>query len=309
MVHKNSPAILIGDRKMGLIKYVMALMNAARLGIGGQSIGICEAAYREAYKYAHERMQFGKAIVEFPAVYEMLSIMKVKTMAARALFYETARFVDLYKTLYHIEHERALTADEKLEYKKYVRLADVYTPLLKAISSEYSNQVAYDSIQIHGGAGFMKDFPVERIARDARITSIYEGTTQLQVIAAIRGVETGTYLKQMQEYDAQELNPNLDYLRTILREMTTEYSNAFAKVSEIKEAEYISFHARRLVEMAGNIIMGYLVLAMANKEQEYKDAAEIFIKFGKAENKEKAGAIHGSEIKDLGIYKSILENM
>ncbi|OFY88360.1 MAG: acyl-CoA dehydrogenase, partial [Bacteroidetes bacterium RIFOXYA2_FULL_33_7] len=307
MVFKNSPAILIGDRKLGLIKYVMALMNAARLGIGGQSVGLCEAACREAEKYASERMQFGKAIIEFPAMYEMLSNMKAKTMASRALFYETARLVDVYKIYHHIEQERQLFKEEKEEAKTYQRLADVFTPLLKAVSSEYSNQIAYDAIQIHGGTGFMKDFPVERIYRDARITSIYEGTTQLQVVAAIRGVETGAYLKRIEEYSARAISHSLNYLKSILLDMTNEYSKMVELVREKKDNEYTSFHARRLVEMAGNIIMGYLVLDMANQDVEYKELTEVFIKLGKAENKQKAEYILNSDIKDLGIFKNITQ--
>ena len=187
LVFKDAPGELIGSRKMGLIKYVMALMNGARLGIAAQSVGISEAAYREALQYAKERAQFGKAIIEFPAVYEMLSVMKAKLDASRTLLYETSRFVDIYKTYQHISEERKLTNAERDEMKEFQRLADLFTPLAKGLTSEFCNQNAYDAIQIHGGSGFMKDYAVERIYRDARITSIYEGTTQLQVVAAIRG--------------------------------------------------------------------------------------------------------------------------
>ncbi|MFV0266028.1 MAG: acyl-CoA dehydrogenase family protein, partial [Draconibacterium sp.] len=210
LVFKNAPGELVGSRKMGLIKYVMALMNGARLGIAAQSVGVSEAAYREALAYARERMQFGKAIIRFPAVYEMLSLMKAKLDASRTLLYETARFVDMYKTYMHIAEERSLEKEEREEMKRYQRLADIFTPLVKGMSSEYSNQLAYDAVQIHGGSGFMKDYPVERIYRDARITSIYEGTTQLQVVAAIRGVTTGSYLAQIREYEAERVSPKLE---------------------------------------------------------------------------------------------------
>ncbi|HPE58365.1 MAG TPA: acyl-CoA dehydrogenase family protein, partial [Bacteroidales bacterium] len=149
LVFKDAPAELVGSRKMGLIKYVMALMNGARLGIAAQSVGVCEAAYREALAYAKERMQFGKAIVRFPAVYEMLSMMKAKLDASRTLLYETARFVDMYKTYMHISEERQLEKEEREEMKTYQRLADIYTPLVKGMASEYSNQLAYDAVQIH----------------------------------------------------------------------------------------------------------------------------------------------------------------
>ncbi|MDE7396932.1 MAG: acyl-CoA dehydrogenase family protein, partial [Muribaculum sp.] len=205
LVYKNAKAELVGSRKLGLIKYVMALMNGARLGIAAQSVGVSEIAYREALAYARDRKQFGKAIIEFPAVFEILSVMKAKLDASRTLLYETSRFVDMYKVLEDIEKERKLEKEEKDELKYYKKLADAFTPLSKGMTSEYCNQNAYDCIQIHGGSGFMKDYACERVYRDARITSIYEGTTQLQVVAAIRHVTTGTYLARIKEYEAMEI--------------------------------------------------------------------------------------------------------
>ena len=237
LVFKNAPAELVGQRRMGLIKYVMALMNGARLGIAAQSVGISEAAYREALSYAEERKQFGKPIIQFPAVYEMLSIMKAKLDASRTLLYETSRFVDIYKTYMHISEERKLEKEERDEMKYYQKLADFYTPLLKGLTSEYCNQNAYDAVQIHGGSGFMKDYPVERIYRDARITSIYEGTTQLQVVAAIRGVTTGGYLAQMREYEAVDLRPDLLPMRRTLITMTDEYEKTVHDVVRKKDNE------------------------------------------------------------------------
>ncbi|MCF8380639.1 MAG: acyl-CoA dehydrogenase family protein [Bacteroidales bacterium] len=303
MVFTNAPAKLVGDRKMGLIKYVMSLMNSARLGIGAQSVGLGEAAYREAVKYAKERVQFGKAIIEFPAVYEMLRMMDVKNKAMRTLLYETARYVDVYKAYTFISEDRPLTAEERQESKKYQKVADVFTPLLKLVSSEYANSIAYDSLQIHGGAGFMKDFPIERIYRDARITSIYEGTSQLQVVAAIRGVSTGAYLSRIQEFDAEKVMPELEYLKKMLQDMTSEYQKMVDLVNEKKDPEYLDFHARRLVEMAGNIIMGYLLLQDTVRDEEFKITTELFIRNGRSENKQKADYIMNSEIKDLGIFK------
>ncbi len=303
MVFNNAPAKLVGDRKMGLIKYVMSLMNSARLGIGAQSVGLAEAAYREALKYAHERIQFGKPIIKFPAVYEMLRLMQVKTMAIRSLLYETSRFVDIYKAYSFASDLRKLEPEERKEAKKYQRLADVFTPLLKLVSSEYSNQISYDSLQVHGGAGFMKDFPIERIYRDARITSIYEGTSQLQVVAAIRGVGTHAYINRIREYEEQDLIPELEYLRKTLINMTEEYQDMTTYVDEYDDNEYLDFHARRLVEMAGNIIMGYLLLHDSMRDEDYRNAAEIFIKTTVSENRQKADYIRNSEIKDLGIFK------
>lgn len=308
LVLRDSPAILIGERKLGLIKYVMALMNSARLGIAAQSVGISEAAYREAYKYAIERVQFGRPIIEFPAVYEMLTNMKVKTLASRALLYETARFVDIYKSYMHIEKDRKLTTEEKYLMKTYQRQADIFTPLSKLVCSEYCNQNAYDALQIHGGAGFMRDFPIERIYRDARITSIYEGTSQLQVIAAMKGVETGAYLKVIQDYATIKFPNNLQYLKDVLIKMTEHYSVARIKLIENKDNDFSSFHGRRLVEMGGNIIIGYLMLIKAKIDKENKDAAEVFIKFAQAENKMKGNYVKNSELKDLGLFKDFTSN-
>ncbi|MBE0655783.1 MAG: acyl-CoA dehydrogenase family protein [Bacteroidales bacterium] len=303
MVFTNAPAKLIGDRKMGLIKYVMSLMNSARLGIGAQSVGIAEAAYREAVKYAQERIQFGKPIIQFPAVYEMLRIMEVKTKAIRTLLYETARYVDIYKAYNFLAEVRKLEPEERQEAKKYQRLADVFTPLLKLVSSEYCNSIAYDALQVHGGAGFMKDFPVERLYRDARITTIYEGTSQLQVVAAIRGVGTSAYLNRIREYEQEKLNPELEYLRRYLQDMTVEYEEMSGFVEAQKDSEYLDFHARRLVEMAGNIIIGYLLLLDTMRDEDHRNIAEIFIKTALSGNREKADYIRNSQVKDLGIFK------
>jgi alkylation response protein AidB-like acyl-CoA dehydrogenase len=303
LVFKNAPAELVGQRKLGLIKYVMALMNGARLGIAAQSVGIAEAAYREALDYAKEREQFGKPIIKFPAVYEMISKMKAKLDGARSLLYETARFVDIYKAYAHIADERTLEKEERNEMKKYQKLADIYTPLVKGLSSEICNELAYDSLQIHGGSGFMKDYPIERIYRDARITSIYEGTTQLQVVAAIRGVTAGGYLKQIREYETTELKPELHTYRRILIQMTEEFEEAVEKVNSIGDTEFVDFHARRLVEMAGNIVMGYLLVLDTNRDSKYWKSLEVFLKVGRAENKANAEIIRYSNINDLGRFK------
>jgi alkylation response protein AidB-like acyl-CoA dehydrogenase len=307
LVFKDAPSELVGDRKMGLIKYVMALMNGARLGIAAQSVGISESAYREALAYAKERTQFGKAIIRFPAVYEMITTMKAKLDASRTLLYETARFVDIYKTYMHISEERALDKDEKNEMKKYQKLADIYTPLVKGLSSEFCNQLAYDAIQVHGGSGFMKDYPVERIYRDARITSIYEGTTQLQVVAAIRGVTTGGYLAQIREYEAQKITPELEYMRRTLIILTDEYEQAVAKVVDSNDNEFIDFHARRLVEMAGHIVMSYLLVIDSNRDAAYTRPAKAFIKMTKSVVKGHGEYIRSSAVEDLAAYKIEME--
>lgn len=303
LVFKDAPARLIGDRKLGLIKYVMSLMNSARLGVGAQSVGIAEAAYREALKYAQEREQFGKAIIQFPAVYEMLTNMRVSIDAIRTLLYETSRFVDIYKSLTHIQNERKLEADEREDLKYYQKAADLFTPLLKLTSSEYCNKIAYDALQIHGGTGYMKDFPIERIFRDARITNIYEGTSQLQVVAAIRGITNGSYLKMIREYEARKIKPEQEYLQKSLIELTNDLEEAVNRVNETKDTEYIDFQARKLVEMAANIIMGYLLLFDAMRDDTYDDSAELFIRRIISENLERKKHIYTFEPKDLGKYK------
>ncbi|WP_235714350.1 acyl-CoA dehydrogenase family protein [Alkaliflexus imshenetskii] len=303
LVFKDAPAELVGDRKMGLIKYVMALMNGARLGIGAQSVGVSEAAYREAIAYADERKQFGKAIIEFPAVYEMVASMKARLDASRTLLYETARYVDIYKSYMHISETRQLTKEERSDMKYYQRLADFFTPLLKGMTSEYCNQLAYDSLQIHGGSGFMKDYPIERIYRDARITTIYEGTTQLQVVAAIRGVTTGAYLERIREFEAMTLKPELHGYRRTLIGMTEEYEKAVRQVVEVKDNEYIDFHARRMVEMAGHIIMGYLLLLDTERNDSFRLSTDVYIKMGRAENRARAEYISNFSIDDLGLFK------
>ncbi len=304
LVFRDAPAKLVGSRKFGLIKYVMSLMNSARLGVAAQSVGISEAAYREALKYAEERAQFGRPVIYFPAIYEMLRNMEVKIKAQRTLLYETARFVDIYKNYNSISEERKLEAEERSEQKKYQRLADVFTPLLKLISSEYCNQIAYDALQVHGGAGFMKDFPVERIYRDARITSIYEGTSQLQVVAAIRGVTSGTYLNHIRDTcEKESVGPELEYLKTRLVTMTDEYEKCVERVIGEEDSEFLDFHARRLVEMAGNIIMGYLLLKDTRRDGSYLNIASIFINTSRAHNREKADYIIEFDIKELGSFK------
>ena len=303
LVFKHAKAELVGSRRMGLIKYVMALMNGARLGIAAQSVGVSEAAYQEALSYAKEREQFGKAIIDFPAVYEMISIMKAKLDASRTLLYETSRFVDMYKTYMHIAEERKLEPEERNEMKKYQKLADMFTPLAKGLSSEFCNQNAYDAVQIHGGSGFMKDYPVERIYRDARITSIYEGTTQLQVVAAIRGVTTHGLLAQMREYEIMDLKPELHPMRRTLIGMTQEYEKTVNKVVALKDNEYLDFQARRLVEMAGNIIMSYLLVLDTNRDDRFRRSAQVYLNYSKSENHKHADFIENFTIDQLSQYK------
>ncbi|MDR2495644.1 MAG: acyl-CoA dehydrogenase family protein [Tannerellaceae bacterium] len=307
LVFRNAKAELCGERRLGLIKYVMALMNGARLGIMAQAVGLCEAAYREGYKYAMERKQFGRAIIEFPAVYEMVAMMRARADASRAMLYETARFVDVYKALDDISRERKLSPEERQEQKKYSKLADAFTPLGKAMTTEYANANAYDSIQIHGGSGFMKDYACERIYRDARITNIYEGTTQLQVVAAIRHVTTGTYIARIREYDEQPLKPELEPLRSSLRDMTAVYESMVGHVQQAHSSELLDFHARRLVESAGHCIMGYLLLLAASDSDIFRRSAEVYVAYGRSAVASALTFIESFAATDLEHYRPEVE--
>ena len=307
LVFNNAPATLVGDRKMGLIKYVMSLMNAARLGISAQSTGLCEAAYREALKYAQEREQFGKPIIKFAAVAEMLKNMEAKTLASRALLYETARFVDIYKQLNHISHDRSLEAEERQEMKFYNRLADGFTPLAKMFASEYANEVAYDSIQIHGGSGYMKDYACERLYRDARIMNIYEGTTQLQVVAAINHVTKGTYLEQIMRYEEEATSEATKPMFDKLVELRKTYESIVERVESMdkESAGYKDFHARRLVEIAGYIIMSHIMLRQAREvESDYLNPTKVFVKYAVKKIAEAVTYIEASEGSDVELFKA-----
>jgi len=284
LVFKNAPAELCGERRLGLIKYVMSLMNGARLGIAAQSTGISESAYREALDYARSREQFGKPIITFPAVAEMVANIKARLDASRTILYECTRFVDMYKSLEAIARERTLTPDERKTMKAYNRLADAFTPLAKGMTSEFANQNAYDCVQVHGGSGFMRDYACERIYRDARITSIYEGTTQLQVVAAIRHVTTGTYLNQIKTYAAEQFSDAVAPQRAKLEAMTAQLEQALEQVKAVENPDYLTFHARRLVEMCGHIIMGYLLIHDATAAPElFLDSARVYVNLGEAQ--------------------------
>ena len=309
LVFTNAPAQLVGDRRMGLIKYVMSLMNAARLGIGAQSVGTCEAAYREALKYAHEREQFGKAIIRFAAVREILSNMKAKLQGARALLYETTRFVEIYKQYGHIAQERSLEGEERKEMKFYNRLADGFTPLVKLFSSEYANQLAFDAIQIHGGSGFMKDYPCERLYRDARIMNIYEGTSQLQVVAAINSITKGTFVEQINRYAENEYSTEMQPIVEKLKRLTEQLVEMIERVEtgDKEVAGFKDFHARRLVESAGHIIITYLLARQASENEDYTASAKIFAKLAEGKISEAYTYVLNSTTDDVALFEKVAE--
>lgn len=309
LVFTDAPAELVGDRRMGLIKYVMSLMNAARLGIGAQSVGLCEAAYREALKYAHERRQFGKDIIQFPAISEILSNMRARLHGARALLYETSRFVEIYKQYTHISHERSLEAEERQQMKYYNRLADAFTPLVKLFASEYANSLAYDAIQIHGGSGFMKDYPCERLYRDARIMNIYEGTSQLQVVAAINGVTKGTFVEHIALYESLSYSEQMQPIVEKLKALRLRVEAMIERVETINKEypQYKDFHARRLVESVGHIIITYLLAQQASEVDDYKSDAKLFLKLTEAYIASAEAYINSSEGEDVSLISEVQE--
>lgn len=304
LVFNNAPAQLVGDRKLGLIKYVMSLMNGARLGVGAQSVGLSEAAYREAYKYAQEREQFGKPIHNFAGVYEMLANMRAKTDAIRTLLYETARGIDIYKAIEDKAKYSSITPEEKQKLRQYQKLSDILTPMLKLFSSEYANQITYDAIQVHGGSGFMKDYAVERMYRDARILTIYEGTSQLQVVAAIRGVINGGYIALIKEYESQETKPEFSTMKKVLCQMRQRFEEALTRANSFgSNSEFYDFNSRRLVEMCGYLIMGQLLVIDANKNPMFTNSAELMIRMGQSKIEEAASFIMNFEEAAIAKYK------
>ena len=303
LTYKNAKAELCGSTRMGLIKYVMALMNGARLGIAAQSVGVEQEAYNEALAYAKDRAQFGQKIIDFPAVYDMLSRMKAKLDAGRSLLYQTARYVDIYKALEDIARDRKLTPEERAELKKYTRLADAFTPLAKGMNSEYANQNAYDAISVHGGSGFIMEYKCQRLFRDARIFSIYEGTTQLQVVAAIRYITNGTCLAIIKEMLENAVAPELQALKERVVPMVAKLEGAIETVKAADNQCVLDFLARRLYEMTADIIMSLLILDDATRAPElFTKSANVYVRHAEAEVEGHFGFIKNFRPEDIEYY-------
>lgn len=305
LVYKNAKAELCGNTRLGLIKYVMALMNGARLGIAAQSVGVEQEAYNEGLAYAKERAQFGEKIINFPAVYDMLSRMKAKLDAGRSLLYCCARYVDIYKALEDIARDTKLTPEERQEMKKYTRLADAFTPLAKGMNSEYANQNAYDAISIHGGSGFIMEYKCQRLFRDARIFSIYEGTTQLQVVAAIRYITNGTYLSIIKEMLENEVSDDLKPLKERVAKLVELYEAAINKVKEANDQAVHDFLARRLYNMTGDIVMSLLILDDATKAPEmFQKSANVYVRMAEEKVLGHSAYIQNFKAEDLESFKA-----
>ena len=285
-------------------KAELALMNGARLGIAAQSVGVSQAAYNEGLAYARDRKQFGKAIIDFPAVYDMLALMKAKLDAGRSLLYQTSRYVDIYKALDDIARERKLTPEERQEQKAYAKLADAFTPLAKGMNSEYANQNAYDCIQIHGGSGFMLEYACQRIYRDARITSIYEGTTQLQTVAAIRYVTNGSYAATLHDFEQVPCSEEMKPLLERIKEMTVKLESCTGAVKEAQNQELLDFVARRLYEMAAVCVMSHLIVQDATREPEmFAKSALVYVNYAEAEVEKHFNFIRKFKAEGLEAYR------
>ena len=309
LTYKNAKAELCGSTRLGLIKYVMALMNGARLGIAAQSVGVEQEAYNEGLAYAKERAQFGEKIINFPAVYDMLSRMKAKLDAGRSLLYQTARYVDIYKALEDIERDRKLTPEEKQELKKYQRLADAFTPMAKGMNSEYANQNAYDAISIHGGSGFIMEYKSQRLFRDARIFSIYEGTTQLQVVAAIRYITNGTMLNNIKDMAATEVSEALQPLKARVEKLIPVYEAALNRVKDLNNQDAHDFLARRLYDMTCEIVMSLLILDDATRAPElFSKSANVYVRMTEEDVLGKAAYIQNFQVEDLASFRAAEES-
>ena len=305
LTYKNAKAELCGSTRLELIKYVMSLMNGARLGIAAQSVGVEQEAYNEGLAYAKDRAQFGEKIINFPAVYDMLSRMKAKLDAGRSLLYQTARYVDIYKALEDIERDRKLTPEEKQELKKYQRLADAFTPLAKGMNSEYANQNAYDAISIHGGSGFIMEYKSQRLFRDARIFSIYEGTTQLQVVAAIRYITNGTMLNNIKEMATAEVSEALQPLKARVDALIPVYEEAIANVKALGNQAAQDFLARRLYDMTAELVMSLLILDDATRAPElFAKSAQVYVRMTEEDVIGKAAYIKNFQVEDLENFKA-----
>ena len=309
LTYKNAKAELCGSTRMGLIKYVMALMNGARLGIAAQSVGLSQEAYNEGLAYAKERAQFGEKIINFPAVYDMLSRMKAKLDAGRSLLYQTACYVDVYKCLEDIQRDRKLTAEERAELKKYQRLADAFTPLAKGMNSEYANQNAYDAISIHGGSGFIMEYKSQRLYRDARIFSIYEGTTQLQVVAAIRYIGNGIMLQNIKDMAGSvcccNTATNLTAMKARVEALIPVYEEAIANAKALGDQAAFDFLARRLYDMTCELVMSLLIIRDAAKAPElFEKSANVYVRMAEEDILGKAAYIKAFRAEDLEYFKA-----
>ncbi len=305
----QAPAELLGKRKMGLVRYTISLMNGARLGVAAQALGIAEAAFQEAKKYSQERVQFNRPIRDITAVFNMLTEMKVKIEAGRSLVYESSRLVDIKEGLEE-ELERHPESKNQLknELKRYNKYANLFTPLAKAYTSEMANEVCYDAVQVHGGTGYTKDFTVERLYRDARITNIYEGTTQLQVVAAIGGIITGVVFDRLDDYEQEHDFAPVQELFDEVKNLRRELEKAVDHVKDKQDHSYQEYQAERLVQMVNDTIIGYLLSIDALSSERKEKLAWIFVSKARFRVKAELEYILSDDLKVLENYLQIIED-
>ncbi len=299
----DTPAQLVGRRKFGLIKYVMDLMNGARLGIAAQALGISQAAYEEALSYARAREQFGKSIYDIPVVTNMLMDMRVTLESDRTLLYAASKWVDLRNKLEErvadLKAEGKDSSDETTRFKEANRVAALLTPMTKYVLSENANRITYDSLQIHGGTGYMKEFNVERLARDARITNIYEGTSQLQIVAAIGSVINDIFGQHYAKKERKEYKGNLAGLADKLKEMRKLFLDCLKYVTDKDDKHFQSVAAKELVEIYHWLYVGYLLMDEAELDSRKVFIANRFIIGAAAKAHRNADVIKNDAFSDL----------
>ncbi|AGA89297.1 acyl-CoA dehydrogenase [Thioflavicoccus mobilis 8321] len=306
----DTPAQLIGKRKFGLIKYVMDMMNGARLGIAAQALGISQAAYEEALRYAKAREQFGKSIYDIPVVTNMLMDMRVTLESDRSLLYATCHWVDLRNKLEeHVDALKAAgkdAAEANAKLKEATRISALLTPMAKYVLSENANRITYDSLQIHGGTGYMKEFNVERLARDARITNIYEGTSQLQIVAAIGGVINDIFADYFHTCEQRENQGKLEGLADELKEMRVLFLDCLKYVTETTDKQLQSVAAKELVELYSYLYTGWLLMGEAAEDSRKVFIARRFIIGAAAKARRNAEAIKKDLFGDLLYAEDVL---
>lgn len=299
----DTPAQLVGKRKFGLIKYVMDLMNSARLGVSAQALGISQAAYEEAVKYAKAREQFGQPIYNIPAVTNMLIDMRVTLETNRSLFYATSQWVDLRNMLEkHIESLKAegkSFSDENIRFKKASKICDLLTPITKYILAESANKISYDALQIHGGAGYMKEFTIERLVRDARITNIYEGTSQLQIVAATGGIINDILQEYFEEKEKKSYKGALANLAKYLIEIREIFLECLKYVADKHDTQFQEVAAKELVELYSSLYIGYLILDEAEINSRKRFIASRYISSALANARKNAESIRNDQFSDL----------
>lgn len=304
----DAEAELLGQRRMGLVKYTMFLMNSARLAIAAQAVGIAEAAYREANNYAKDRNQFKKAIQDIPAVYEMLTTMRVNIEAARSLLYETSVIVDIKEGIEgKIERYPEKAADLKNDLGRYGKYVALFTPLIKRFAAEMANRVCYDAIQVHGGVGYTTEFDSERHYRDARITSIYEGTSQLQVLGAVGGVVGGVVFERLNDYEHEHDFAGVKPLFTAAQQLRTRLEAAVSHIKEVSDPDFQEFHSERLVEMATDTIIAYLLCIDGLHSERKGKLAQLFISAAQRRVKAHLDFILSDDVSMIRCYGDIIK--